>query len=303
VDASLTLLVDASSLIYRAFFSTPDTVRAPDGTPMNAAYGFLRMLARLVGDRDPDFLCCAADEDWRPEWRVRLIGSYKAQRAEPDSPQQQVERELAGQIPVLFELLARCGVAVVGHPDYEAEDVIGTLAARAPGRVAIVSGDRDLFQLVRDPSIYVLYPRRGVSDMDRVDESYIATRFGIPGRSYRDFAVLRGDPSDGLPGVRGIGPKLAGSLLARFGSIEAIMAEAATSDGGLVLGKVRRSLDYIDRALQVVTIPLDLPLPPMDLTRSRRAPEEEIYSQAAAVGLGSPVRSLVKALTSPRPEG
>src|SRR5918996_6494263 len=184
------------------------------------------MLARLVEDCDPDFMCCADDEDWRPEWRVRLIDTYKAHRAEEGSTQQQVDEQIAGQIEVIEEILASCRVPFVGHPGYEAEDVIGTLAARAPGRVAIVSGDRDLFQLVRDPNIFVLYPRKGVSKMDIVDESYIETRYKIPGRAYRDFAVLRGDPSDGLPGVRGIGEKLASSLLERHGSLDGVLESA-----------------------------------------------------------------------------
>jgi 5'-3' exonuclease len=298
VDKSLTVLVDAASLIYRAYYSTPDSVTAPDGTPMNAAYGFISMLARLIGDRDPDFLCCAADDDWRPQWRVDLIDTYKSFRAEPGSQQEQAEDVLAPQMPVILEVLERCGIAVVGHPGYEAEDVIGTLAARAPGRVEIVSGDRDLFQLVRDPSISVLYPKRGVSQMDEVDESYIEGRYGIPGRAYRDFAILRGDPSDGLPGVRGIGEKLAASLVARYGSIDAIVAAAEGSDGGVVIGKVRRDLDYVRRAVDVVTIPTDLPIPDVDLTRARDEPGEAVHALAERFGVGNPVRRLAAAVTS-----
>jgi len=300
LDSSLTLLVDASSLIYRAFFSNPDTIRARDGTPMNAAYGFLRMLSRLVTDWNPDFVCCATDEDWRPEWRVRLIDTYKTSRAEPGSAQDQTERQLAGQLPVLYQILAFCGVPVAGHRGYEAEDVIGTLAARAPGRVAIVSGDRDLFQLVRDPAIFALYPKRGVSLVDRVDEGYIETRFGIPGRTYRDYAVLRGDPSDGLPGVRGIGEKLASSLIARYGSLEAVTAAAANSRGNVALGKVYGSLDYIQRALQVVTIPTDLPLPELDLTRPRGQPIHAVHALAEVNGLADAVLSLRTALMKDR---
>ncbi|CAN5182532.1 5'-3' exonuclease [soil metagenome] len=300
MDTSLTLLIDASSLIYRAFFSNRDTIRARDGTPMNAAYGFLRMLSRLVTDWNPDFVCCATDEDWRPDWRVRLIDTYKTSRAEPGSAQDQTERQLAGQMPVLYQVLTFCGVPVVGHRGYEAEDVIGTLAARAPGRVAIVSGDRDLFQLVHDPAVFVLYPKRGVSLVDRVDESYIETRFGIPGRAYRDYAVLRGDPSDGLPGVRGIGEKLASSLIARYGSLESVMLAAANSRGNVALGKVYSSLDYIERALQVVTIPTDLPLPELDLTRPRGQPIQTVHALAENNGLTDAVLSLTTALMKDR---
>jgi 5'-3' exonuclease len=297
MPAGLTLLVDASSLIYRALFSTPDTVAAPDGTPINAAHGFLGMLARLVTDRQPDFICCATDEDWRPEWRVELIEGYKAIRAEPGSAQEIAEDRLAPQLPVLFEILEGCGIPVMGHPGYEAEDVIGTLAERAPGPVAIVSGDRDLFQVVRDPKVFVLYPRRGVSQLDQVDEKYIEARYGIPGRAYRDFAVLRGDPSDGLPGVRGIGEKYASSLVARYGSLDGILEAATGSDQSVVLSKVRRDLDYVKRAVQVVTIPTDLPLPDVDLARPTVEPEAALHALAERWGLEGALRRLVSALT------
>jgi 5'-3' exonuclease len=297
VQDGLTLLVDTSSLVYRALFSTPDSITTSEGSPINAAHGFLGMLARLIADHDPDFICCATDEDWRPEWRVELIDSYKSLRAEPGSAQEKAEDLLAPQMPVLFEILEGCGVPVVGHPGSEAEDVIGSLAERAPGRVAIVSGDRDLFQLVRDPDVAVLYPRRGVSQVDLVDETYIETKYGIPGRSYRDFAVLRGDPSDGLPGVRGIGEKLASSLLARYGSLDAILEAAATSTPGVVLDKVRRDFDYVTRAARVVAIPTDLPLPEVDLTRPRHEPDASLYPVAQQAGLDGALRRLVSALT------
>lgn len=298
VLGGLTLLIDAASLIYRALYSTPESVRTPDGNPINAAHGFLGMLARLIADRDPDFLCCADDEDWRPQWRVDLIDTYKTQRAEPTSAQAEAEDRLAPQMPVIFEILELCGIKVVGHAGFEAEDVIGTLAERAPGPVAIVSGDRDLFQLVRDPDVFVLYPHRGVSQMDVVDESYIEARYGIPGHAYRDFAVLRGDPSDGLPGVRGIGEKLASSLLARYGSLDSIVDAATSSQQGLAIGKIRRDLDYIERAVQVVSIPTDLPIAKVDLTRPRGEPEPVVFPLAERYGLEGAVRRLVAALIS-----
>lgn len=296
MSAGPTLLVDAASLIYRALFSTPDSVVAPDGTPINAVHGFLGMLARLIGDRNPDFICCAADDDWRPQWRVDLVDSYKAFRAEAESAQEQAEDRLAPQMPVLLEILHGCRIPVVGHPGYEAEDVIGTLAERAPGEVAIVSGDRDLFQLVRDPKIYVLFPRRGVSEMDVVDEAFIEKKYGIPGRAYRDFAVLRGDPSDGLPGVRGVGEKLASALVSRYGNLDRIIAAAEGGEPGVVLAKVRRDLDYVKRAAQVVAIPTDLPIPDEDLTRPREEPDAALYEMADRYALGGALRRLTSAL-------
>ena len=299
MSADLTLLVDAPSLIYRAFFSTPETVLAPDGQPVNGAHGFLGMLARLISDHDPGAIGCAADQDWRPEWRVQLIETYKTHRTEPGSVQQEADRQLAVQVPIVYGLLRSCGIQVVGHPGYEAEDVIGTLAARASGPVAIVSGDRDLFQLVRDPDVSVLYPRRGVSVVDTVDESYITEHFGIPGRAYLDYAVLRGDSSDGLPGVRGIGQKMAASLIDRYGNLEGVLS-AAQNGEGVALERVRRDLDYVRRAVKVVTIATDLPLGPVDLTRPRTEPPEAVYEVAERYGLRGAVRRLVRSLVRSR---
>jgi 5'-3' exonuclease len=296
VDDSLTLLVDAPSLFYRALFSTPDSIKTPEGTPINAAYGFFRMLARLIQDHDPDYIACASDENWRPAWRVELIESYKDFRAAPGSAQEAAEEKLATQVPVIYGLLEMCDIAVVGHADYEAEDVIGTLAARAPGRTLIFSGDRDLFQLVHDPDIAVLFPVRGVSKVDVIDESYIENKYGIPGRSYRDFAVLRGDPSDGLPGVKGIGEKMAAALVSRYGDLESVLEAAAGEGKSSVLAKVRRDADYVERAAKVVTIPTDLPLVAGDLKRPRDLPRPEITAAGERFGLKSPITALLDSI-------
>lgn len=297
MDDTLTLLVDAPSLMFRALFSTPDSIRTPEGTPINAAYGFLRMLARLIADQNPDYICCADDEDWRPEWRVELIPEYKSHRAEEGSAQEEAEEVLDSQVPVAYELLDRCGVKVLGHPGYEAEDIIGTLAARAPGRVGIFSGDRDLFQLVEDPRCFVLYPIRGVSNLDVVDESYIEKRYGIPGRAYHDFAVLRGDPSDGLPGVRGIGEKLASLLIVRHGDLDAIIELAESGEpAGSAISKVRRDIDYVKRARKVVSISTDIPVGKVSLKRPRGPAKKEVLAEAHRYGLRSPIQALLNAL-------
>jgi 5'-3' exonuclease len=300
--SDLTLLVDASSLLYRAFFSTPDSVRAPDGTPINAAHGFLGMLARLVGDHDPARLACAVDEDWRPAWRVDLLPEYKAARVATAAAPEQVaaDDEVGRQSVYVFRLLEGLGVAVVGFEACEAEDVIGTLAEREAARpgaqVAVVSGDRDLYQLVRDPEIYVLYPVKGVSEMLRVDEAEITRRYKIPGRAYADFAVLRGDPSDGLPGVKGIGDKTAASLLNSYGSLDEIVRAAEAQPGAGALSRVASSLDYVERARKVVAIPRDLPLPDIDLARPRPPPIPEVTALAEALGLDGALGRLAAAL-------
>ena len=292
----LTLLVDAPSLFFRAFFSTPATVTTPEGIPINAAHGFVYMLTKLIEDRRPGFLACASDENWRPQWRVDLIPSYKEVRARPNSQQAQAEVTLGPQVPVLYAVLELAGIAVVGHPEAEAEDVIGTLANRAPGRVDIVSGDRDLFQLVEDPRVRVLYPVRGVTKVDVVDERYISSKFGIPARSYMGYAILRGDSSDGLPGVTGIGEKHAAALIAKYGDLDAVMAAARDGAHSILMDKVRRHDDYLARAKQVVTIQTDLDLGEVDLSLPQRIDKDGLEAAGERLGLAGPVAALVRAL-------
>lgn len=269
----------------------PETLEAPDGMLVNAAYGFLNMLSRLVDDRDPDLLMCAEDANWRPTWRVGLIESYKAHRVgEP-------LEALDPQIPVIFDLLRAMGIAVAGAEDYEAEDVIGALIDRCPGAVEIVSGDRDLFQLVRDPKVCVLYPMRGVSELTRVDEAYIERKYSIPGRSYGEYAVLRGDSSDGLPGVVGIGDKTAGALIRKYGSLSAIIEAALTGEGTGALGKVANSVDYLDRAVQVSLITADAPVERVVMERPSGESNPELTEMAARYGLTTPVNRLLGALS------
>ncbi len=284
------LLIDAASLIYRAFFSTPDSVKAPDGMQINAAYGFLNMLARLVQDRDPDLLVCADDEDWRPQWRVDLVPSYKTHRVGIPQP------ALDAQIPVIYEVLKAARVPTAGVPDWEAEDVIGALIPRCPGRVEIVSGDRDLFQLVRDPDIVILYPLRGVSELSLINERYIERKYGIPGRSYGDYAILRGDTSDGLPGVPGIGEKTAQALISKYKTLSNVVEAAMTGDGAGALGKVRKGLDYVDRATQVVLISDEAPVGDVDMTRPDGGSSPELQDLAERYGLKNPVDRLLTAL-------
>src|SRR6185436_8442306 len=214
------------------------------------------MLARLLTDHRPHELAIAVDDDWRPAFRVDALPSYKAHRvaeegAEPDP--------IEAQEPVGRDVLRALGFSVVGADGFEAEDVIATIAARCHDRVAIVSGDRDLFALVRDPDVFVLYPQTGVSKLAVVDEAEITRRYGIPGRAYGDFALLRGDPSDGLPGVRGIGEKTATMLVAAHGSLDAILA--ATDLAPTIAKKLDAGRDYLAAARRVVLPVPDVPLP------------------------------------------
>lgn len=229
------LLVDGSSAIFRAFYGVPSSLRSPDGRPVNAVRGFLDNLGRLVTERRPHHLAVASDEDWRPDWRVELIPSYKAHRvAEPVPP------GLEPQMPVIHEVLDAIGIDFVGAPGYEAEDVIATWTARAAGTVEIYSGDRDLFDLVEDPRVRVLYPEK--AGLTVVDEAAVTRRYGIPGRSYADFAILRGDPSDGLPGLKGVGAVTAAQLIRKHGGVAGLLRDGVLAD---------QDREYLERALRV----------------------------------------------------
>ena len=301
------MLLDAASLYFRAFYGVPTSVTSPDGRPVNAVRGFLDMTARLVVAHRPDRLVACWDDDWRPAFRVAALPSYKAHRLAPDGSEEVVPDELSPQVPVLADVLAAAGIARVGAPGYEADDVIGTLATRAREPVDVVTGDRDLFQLVDDDrGVRVLYTARGISDIELVDEAAVTAKYGIPGRAYADFAVLRGDPSDGLPGVAGIGAKTAAALINEFGDLAGLRSAAARAVvprpplTAAVLKKLHAAADYLDAAPVVVAVSCDIDLPPVDGALPRRpADPGALAALAAAHGLESPVRRLGAALGWP----
>lgn len=266
------LLLDAASLYFRAFYGVPESIRAADGTPVNAVRGMLDFLTRLVTDHQPTHVVACWDDDWRPEWRVRLVPSYKAHRVAlriPDGPDvEEVPPALEVQVPVIREVLGALGIAVLGAPGYEADDVIGTLVARAHTPVDVVTGDRDLFQLVDDTrAVRVLYTARGVGNLQVVDDAWVQRKYGVAARHYADFALLRGDPSDGLPGVPGVGEKTAASLVGRYGDIDAIVAAANDDTSGMapsLRAKIQQAADYLAAARAVVRVATDVDLPDVD---------------------------------------
>ncbi|WP_084958414.1 5'-3' exonuclease [Thermoactinospora rubra] len=296
------MLLDTPSLYFRAFYGVPESITAPDGMPVNAVRGLIDMIATLVRDHAPKELAATMDADWRPAFRVRAIPSYKAHRV-AQGDQEQVPDTLAPQIPVIEQVLDAVGIARPQCPGYEADDVIGTLTAQAGGPVDIVTGDRDLFQLVDDTRrVRVLYTGRGIRNLQVVDEAFVREKYGIPGRAYADFAVLRGDPSDGLPGVPGVGEKTAAALISRFGSLEGLLQalEAGVTEG-LPAGaraKLAAARDYLAVAPAVVRVAPDAPLPPADLTlpAAPRDPEA-LVRLADRYGLDGPLNRLLAALT------
>ncbi|MEV7677120.1 5'-3' exonuclease [Streptomyces sp. NPDC088341] len=301
------MLLDTASLYFRAYFGVPDSVRAPDGTPVNAVRGLLDFIARLVQDHRPDELVACMDADWRPQWRVELIPSYKAHRVAEERAEGPDEEEtpdtLAPQVPVIEAVLDALGIARVGVAGYEADDVIGTLAGRAKGPVDIVTGDRDLYQLVDDArGVRVLYPLKGVGTLQLTDEAVLREKYGVDGPGYVDLALLRGDPSDGLPGVPGIGEKTAAKLLDAFGDLAGIMAAVDDPRSKLTPSQRKRldeAREYVAVAPTVVRVAGDVPLPEFDpaLPSEPRDPAL-VEALGARWGLGGALQRLLVTLRS-----
>ncbi|MPY77973.1 MAG: flap endonuclease [Actinophytocola sp.] len=307
------VLLDAASLYFRSFFALPESLRAPDGTPVNAVRGFADTVARILTDRKPERLVACLDADWRPQFRVDLLPSYKAHRVAEEGDDAEVDAEevpdtLSPQVPIILDLLEACGLATAEAAGYEADDVIGTLTARESSNpVEVITGDRDLFQLVRtDPTpASVIYVGKGWAKAEVLGPADIAERYGVPeenaGAAYAAMAVLRGDPSDGLPGVTGIGEKTAAKLITRFGSLPGLLA-AAREEHPDVPTRARTQLaaaaDYLAVAPTVVAV---VPDAPVTFSRDDRVPDapadpERVAELTERWNLGGSVDRLLAAL-------
>jgi 5'-3' exonuclease len=301
------MLLDTASLYFRAFFGVPDSVQAPDGTPVNAVRGLLDFITRLVDEYEPTHLACCWDNDWRPQWRVDLLPTYKAHRVvaerKEDPDIEEVPDPLEQQIPIIVAALEAFGIAIVGADHYEADDVIGTLATDAGMPVDIVTGDRDLFQLIDDEAeVRVLYTARGVGKHERVTNDVMREKYGVDANQYAAFATMRGDSSDGLPGVAGIGDKTAAVLLNRFGDLDSIIAAAKDPDGDMgpgPRGKIKAAADYLKVAPTVVAVARDIDLGSPDLLLPDAPVEPEMLAAIAEQwGLSSPVERLTAVLAA-----
>jgi 5'-3' exonuclease len=299
------MLLDSAGLYYRAFHGVPESMTAPDGTPVNAVRGFLDMCTALVASRGPSGLVACWDDDWRPQWRVDLLESYKAHRVAADGAEDEPEA-LGPQVGIIADVLAALGIARVGAPGFEADDVMATLARRHAARgeaVEVVTGDRDLIQLVDDAAgIRLLYTGRGIRRVEVLDEAAVLAAHGVRPQQYTDLAILRGDPSDGLPGVPGIGSKTAASLLARFSDMAGIMA-AIEVDESAVSPRIRTALrdnrEYLARAEHVVRA-ADVPLPEVAVAIPRAAADAQALGVLAGRwGLETPLQRLQEALAAP----
>lgn len=294
------MLIDAAGLYFRAFYGVPESIRSPDGRPVNAIRGYLDMTATLLTRRRPRRYVACLDLDWRPAFRVELVPSYKAHRLAPDGAEQ-VPDALAEQVPLLLEVLGALGLATAGANGFEADDVIAAIAAREAGPVEVVTGDRDLLALVSE-RVSVLYTGKGVAKLAVFGPDEVLARYGVPAEHYADFAVLRGDPSDGLPGVAGVGEKTAAALVSRFGSVESIVRAAEDGTDGFPAGsstKILAARQYLAAAPAAVRARLDVPLEPIaDELPSVPADQRRLERLSEQLGIAASVRRVQDAIAS-----
>jgi len=295
------MLLDSASLWYRAYYGMPDTLLSPSGMPVNAIRGYLDMTARLISMYSPNRIVACIEGDWRPSWRVDLFPAYKANRLEDESEEEEEPETLTPQIPVLLDLLDAFGIPMLGVDDYEADDVMATFAVKEKGPIRIVTGDRDLFQLVDDKAdIKVVYLARGISAHDLVDITWVADKYSIPGDRYALFARFRGDPSDGLPGVKGIGEKGAALIANNFASVDEAIAGAKSGHAALSASLAKKIIDgteYLKIAPTLVNCARDVAIPEMKIDMpSKPADLSDIYAMKEEYGLGASVDRLISAL-------
>lgn len=292
------LVLDSASLYYRSFHALPESMRAPDGRPHQAIRGFLSTISRLIGVHRPSLVVAAWDSDWRPDWRVALVPSYKTHRlADPDTGAEDEPDSLGPQVDAIAAILDAMGIARIGIAGYEADDVIGSLCAQARSPVIAVSGDRDLVQVVDQQCRLLLTVNGGMEKWPLLDPDAVRERFGVPAHAYVDMAALRGDPSDGLPGVPGIGAKTAVALIDAFGDLDALLQAAHAGSAARPLtprlaGLLVEHEATVLAARTVARVATDLPVDP---ERTDGDPAE-LARLAAQWGVGRQVDDLSRTL-------
>ena len=308
------LLLDGASLWFRAYYALPESITAPDGRPVNAVRGFLDMISALIARTEPSRLAVCLDLDWRPQFRVDLVPSYKAHRVAEAAPEvaesEEVPETLTPQVDMIMGVLAALGIATAGAVGLEADDVLGTLAARErQDPVVVVSGDRDLLQVAADEpnEVRVLYVGRGLAKAELFDPALVSERYGVPlhraGAAYAELALLRGDASDGLPGVKGIGEKTASTLMLQYESVTALRDAALDPSSDMAKGiraKLANASDYLDAALPVVRVVTDADVV---LSKSDDIPAEPVdpdalNNLAETLGVENAVTRLVAAMAA-----
>jgi 5'-3' exonuclease len=294
------MLLDSASLWYRAYFGMPETLVSPAGMPVNAIRGYLDMTSRLLTKYQPNRLVACLEGDWRPSWRVELFPDYKLNRLDESGAEEEPDT-LGPQIPILLDVLDALGIPMVGVDDYEADDLMATFSVKQNGPIRIVTGDRDLFQLVDDKrDVKVVYLAKGISNHDLVDLSWIEKKYEIPGDRYSLFAMIRGDSSDGLPGIRGIGEKGAAAIAKQFKNLSEVMSAAESGDERLTPNlrkKLLESADYALIAPKLVGCAIDVAIPEMTIDLpTKPASLEKIMALKDEFGLGASIDRMISAL-------
>ena len=294
------MLLDSASLWYRAYFGMPDTLVSPTGQPVNAIRGYLDMTSRLLVKYQPNRIVACLEGDWRPSWRVELFPDYKLNRLDEEGCEEEPDT-LGPQIPILLDVLDALGIPLLGVDDYEADDLMATFSVKQPGPIRIVTGDRDLFQLADDKrDVKIVYLAKGISNHDLVDLNWIQDKYQIPGDRYALFAMIRGDSSDGLPGIRGIGEKGAMLIANLFKTLPEVMEAAANSDERLsanIRKKLLESSQYAAIAPKLVGCALDVAIPEMEIAIPKKPKSlEKIEKLKEEFGLGASIDRIMSAL-------
>lgn len=294
------MLLDSASLWYRAYFGMPNTLVSPTGQPVNAIRGYLDMTSRLLVKYQPNRIVACLEGDWRPSWRVELFPDYKLNRLDEEGAEEEPDT-LGPQIPILLDVLDALGIPLLGVDDYEADDLIATFSVKQPGPVRIVTGDRDLFQLADDKrDVKIVYLAKGISNHDLVDLKWIQDKYQIPGDRYALFAMIRGDSSDGLPGIKGIGEKGAMVIANLFKTMPEVMLAAAGADEKLssnIRKKLLESSQYAAIAPKLVGCALDVAIPEMEIAMPIKPKSlEKIIRLKDEYGLGASIDRIMSAL-------
>ena len=294
------MLLDSATLWYRAYYGMPDTLVSPTGQPVNAIRGYLDMTSRLLVKYQPNRIVACLEGDWRPSWRVELFPDYKLNRLDEEGGEEEPDT-LGPQIPILLDVLDALGIPLLGVDDYEADDLMATFSVKQPGPVRIVTGDRDLFQLADDKrDVKIVYLAKGISNHDLVDSKWIQNKYQIPGDRYALFAMIRGDSSDGLPGIKGIGEKGAMVIANLFKTLPDVMQAAANSDERLsanIRKKLLESSQYAAIAPKLVSCALDVAIPEMDIAMPKKPKSlEKIEKLKVEFGLGASIDRIISAL-------
>ena len=300
------LYFDSATMYYRSFFAVPESVKAPDGTPSGALRGFLEMSATFIKQNPAKEIVFAWDTDWRPQWRVDLIPSYKAHRideAAVEEGYEEIPDNLSPQISAIAEILDAIGIPRIGQVDFEADDILGTLIYRVKRNAVVVTGDRDLFQLVDDKhNLRIISMNKGMKNLEVITDQYLLDRYGISGSQYADFATLRGDSSDGLPGVRGVGEKTAAKLIGEFGNLAKLINSLNSTSSSIKPGirqNLLDALDYISAAKQVVQVRTDAKLPANLLTPTKIKNKKQLLNFAQDWGVIKQVNRLLDSVKLP----